>query len=438
MNNSRNRLQKFRTDTYDAIGLAKDATFELIDAVLTTRNAYSLADFSLSPLFRRQWSSVYEALQDCRPNRQKLMKRYIEEIPKDQAELLYVTVAIDHTLSPRVDSPTLKDRGYHHSPSAVQKVNKGHSYSTIAWIPEEQGSWALPLRHERITSFETPISKAAWQLKQVKASLKQPVLALLDSEYGNASWVNQTVDIEADCLIRIRSNCCLWAEPGEYSGRGRPRKHGDQFKLNQQSTWWSASETVKVQDPKLGEIRVGQWSQLHFRNSPSVSMNLLLVERLDLNKKGLLQKPLWLVFIGKEMPPLEKLWSKYLRRFAVDHWYRFIKQRLHWTLPALSTPHQCERWSDLMPLMTWQLWLAKDIVKDYSLPWQKSQSNLTPGRVAQSMLGLLVEIGTPAQVPKPRGKSPGWLKGKKRNKRTRYPMVKKGKSAKKKAKNQKN
>jgi len=104
MNNSINRLEKFRTDTYDALGLAKDATFELIDAILTTRNAYSLADFSLSPLFRRQWSSVYEALQDCRPNRQKLMKRYIEEIPKDD-EALYVTIAIDHTLSPRVDSP---------------------------------------------------------------------------------------------------------------------------------------------------------------------------------------------------------------------------------------------------------------------------------------------------------------------------------------------
>ncbi|WP_293021767.1 hypothetical protein [Moorena sp. SIO3I8] len=62
------------------------------------------------------------------------------------------------------------------------------------------------------------------------------------------------------------------------------------------------------------------------------------------------------------------IWSQYLRRFAVDHWDRFIKQRLPWTFPSLSTPQQCERWSDLMPLMTWQLWLAKDIVKEYHLP----------------------------------------------------------------------
>ena len=151
MNKSRSRLQQFRTDTYNLLGLAKDAIFDLIDAVLTTRTAYCLADFSLSPLFRRQWPSSYESLQDSRPNRQKLMTRYLEEIPLECPSS--VTVAIDHTANPRLDSPTLKDRGYHYSPSGFQKVTEGHDYSTIAWIPEEQGSWALPLRHERIPLF---------------------------------------------------------------------------------------------------------------------------------------------------------------------------------------------------------------------------------------------------------------------------------------------
>jgi hypothetical protein len=36
---------------------------------------------------------------------------------------------------------------------------------------------------------------------------------------------------------------------------------------------------------------------------------------------------------------------------------------------------------------------------------QKPQKNLSPGRVAESMFGLLVEIGTPAKSPKQRGKS---------------------------------
>ncbi|WP_442945068.1 hypothetical protein [Nostoc sp.] len=34
-------------------------------------------------------------------------------------------------------------------------------------------------------------------------------------------------------------------------------------------------------------------------------------------------------------------------------------------------------------------------------------------------------IGTPAQPPKPRGKSPGWTPGKKRHRKNRCPIVKK-------------
>ena len=78
-----------------------------------------------------------------------------------------------------------------------------------------------------------------------------------------------------------------------------------------------------------------------------------------------------------------------------------------------------------MPLMSWQLWLAKDLVVEKRLPWQSDTISLTPRRVAQSMLSLLVAIGTPAQSPKPRGKSPGWAKGNIRTKPPRCPTVKK-------------
>lgn len=78
-----------------------------------------------------------------------------------------------------------------------------------------------------------------------------------------------------------------------------------------------------------------------------------------------------------------------------------------------------------MPLMTWELWLARDIVSDRPLPWQKPLSKLTPGRVAQAMAGILARISTPALAPKLRGKSPGWQTHP-RQRRIRYPIVKKG------------
>ncbi len=70
-------LYGFRQRAHQYLGRAHDATFELIDAVLTTRHVYSFAELSQSPLFRRQWSSAYEALEDSRPQRQRLMRLYL-------------------------------------------------------------------------------------------------------------------------------------------------------------------------------------------------------------------------------------------------------------------------------------------------------------------------------------------------------------------------
>ena len=96
------KLKEFRQAAYKHLGKAHDATFELTDAILTTRNAYSLADLSLSPFLRRKWPSIYEALQDSRPKRQKLMQLYIKQIPIVGRLLL----AGDHTLWPRPDAVT--------------------------------------------------------------------------------------------------------------------------------------------------------------------------------------------------------------------------------------------------------------------------------------------------------------------------------------------
>ena len=89
-------------------------------------------------------------------------------------------------------------------------------------------------------------------------------------------------------------------------------------------------------------------------------LNLIKIQRLEKKKTGNAHQPLWLIWAGKQFLGLEQIWSQYKRRFGVDHWYRFIKQRLHWTLPRFGTTAQCHRWSDLMVNMTWQLWLRCD------------------------------------------------------------------------------
>ena len=46
------KLKAFRQAVYEAFGPARDALFELADAVLLTPSANSFAELSLSPVFR--------------------------------------------------------------------------------------------------------------------------------------------------------------------------------------------------------------------------------------------------------------------------------------------------------------------------------------------------------------------------------------------------
>ncbi|QKD82318.1 hypothetical protein HPC62_09070 [Thermoleptolyngbya sichuanensis A183] len=414
-----NELQQFRQTLYASLGNARDALFDLMDAVLVSACIVSFVRLSQSPVFRRQWSSTYEALRDSRLPRSKVLKLLVQQIPTQQQPLL----AGDASRWNRPAARRLKDRTLSgrtgHAPIA------GQNYSTLAWIAEDRGSWALPLRHERITSFETPASKAAFQLKQVTRQLAVRPLAIYDRGYGNASFVNQTAGIEADLLLRVTSNRCVYGAPPAYRGRGAPAKHGHKMKLNDPDTWSVPVETVEVDDPNWGRVRVSRLSAYHFRKSPKRAMEVLRVEVLETQSSTRRLAPLWLVWLGEQMPPLETLWLHYLRRFAIEHWYRFAKQRLYWTHPQFSSVSATEQWSSLMPLLSWQLWLARKDCTDHPLPWQAPQETLTPGRVAQAFAGILAAIGTPAPAPKPRGKSPGRGKGHKPTPRPCYPMVKK-------------
>lgn len=64
---SLDQLKAFRQGVYTLLGNGRDALFDLMDAVLVTRSVTSFAEFSLSAVFRRRWSSLYEAIADSTP-----------------------------------------------------------------------------------------------------------------------------------------------------------------------------------------------------------------------------------------------------------------------------------------------------------------------------------------------------------------------------------
>ena len=119
------------------------------------------------------------------------------------------------------------------------------------------------------------------------------------------------------------------------------------------------------------------------------------------------------------------IWQAYVHRWPVEPGIRFRKQRLGWTTPQFQHKETGDRWSWLVALAVWLLFLSRPIVEDHPLPWQKPQNKLTPQRVQQSLPLIFAQFGSPARMPKMRGKSPGWPKGRHRTPKQRFKVVKK-------------
>jgi hypothetical protein len=96
------------------------------------------------------------------------------------------------------------------------------------------------------------------------------------------------------------------------------------------TTWWQANEEIAVEDAKFGRLQLRVWHSLHLRQAAMHPVSLSQLQRLDTSSHST-PKPLCLIWIGLESASLNTIWQQYLRRLAIDHWYRFAKQRLHWT-----------------------------------------------------------------------------------------------------------
>jgi hypothetical protein len=71
-------------------------------------------------------------------------------------------------------------------------------------------------------------------------------------------------------------------------------------------------------------------------------------------------------------PNLGLLWRAYVRRFDLEHTFRFLKQALGWTTPRVRHPEQADRWRTWLDLVAFtQLRLARACVADRRLPWER-------------------------------------------------------------------
>jgi hypothetical protein len=299
---------------------------------------------------------------------------------------------------------------------------------------EAHSSWSLPIDVRRVSSEQSAVEVGAEQIRDLSAARCAFPEALdivaCDGKYGHAGFLRSVQGLHCGVVARLRCDRVLFRAAPPLTGKpGRPRIHGERFAFKEPETWGIPDETIELQDPYWGQVRLECWRNLHEKKGVDVPYDVV---RASVHQERS-QPPtaVWLAWLAPQPRAdqcsihTETIWRAYTHRWPIEPGIHFRKETLGWTLPIFHTKEAGDRWTELTALACWIVFLARPLVEDRPLPWQKPQQRLTPQRVQQSIFTIFAQIGSPARPPKPRGKAPGWPKGKARTPKLRYPVVKK-------------
>jgi Transposase DDE domain len=439
------RLSTFRAELHACFTRRADALFELGDALLCAQTPLpSLPHLSLEPVCRRGWGSVYAALARGRVDPERLRDLLVRVLP-DTDPLVF---AVDVTTWPRCDAECSPERGYYYHPSrhsAGQPIIAGWAFQWIAQLGFDRDSWTAPVDARRLQPLDDTDQQAACQVRALLGRLGDggPVpLVVFDAGYDSAQLTLDLAEQRVAVLVRLRADRCFYADPppAPPGKTGRPRRHGAKFNCADPTTWPAPTATLVCHDDQYGTVTVAAWVGLHPKQQrhpghgsggprPIVRGTILRVQVERVPARTRPPKVLWLWWAGPAGVPLDLdlAWRAYIRRFDLEHTIRFCKQTLGWTTPRPRHPEQAERWTWLVLACYAQLRLARAVVADTRLPWERPRppGRLSPVRVCRGFPRLLVRLGSPACAPKPAGHSPGRPKGSRCGPAMRHPAVKK-------------
>ena len=463
------QLQRFREELYQLLKARPDALLDLLDALSGSPTARSVVELSLSPLFRREYSSLSDAIdqffQASQPDQAKAERQALNKalahligryLPAPQRRRFWL-LGTDVVPVSRPFAQTLGDRGFVYQPNPVgnnKPVTIGHQYSVLAFLPEKgrpaDSPWIVPLSVQRVPSGEKARLIGAEQLQTLLQDEAQPFHAALcvqvaDSAYSGAGYLG-CVGAQRNlvCVTRAAENRVFSrqfsAEPGE-SGQGHPRWYGAAFDLKDHTTWGPPDETAETtfttRRGRTYRVRLQGWHNLLMHGKRDLPMHrypftLLRAVVLDEQGQPVFQRALWLIVLGERRRELSlrETWEAYGQRYDLEHYFRFGKQRL--LMAAYQTPdveHE-ENWLTLVQLATVQLWLARDLAGIRLRPWerylpQRASGEASPSQVQRDWERIIRLTGTPAQPPKRRGNAPGRAKGVCPDRRPRRPVIKK-------------
>jgi hypothetical protein len=433
-------LNRFRAGLYSCLTRRADAFFEASDAVLYTPSRVSdLARLSLQPVHRRGHGALYDAFNAGRidTGRFSVLLAGLPvtrmPAPKDREQIV---LAIDVSNWLRPDAATSPDRSFCHTYSRGQGqgvIIPGWRYSWIAALEPGATSWTGVLDVCRLGPGVDETMASAEQIRGVITRLHQAgqwkpgdlkILVVMDSGYDVTRLAWLLADLPVILVARVRSNRVFYAPAGQRKGptKGRGPRHGHKLVLADQKTWPEPSQGLVSQTSRYGAAKTASFDRHHQRverrggwashqgDLPIIEGTVirLVVEHLPGDR---VPDPVWLwcSTTGGDSDDIVHYQSMYLRRFDLEHTFRFCKQALGWTRPMLRDPNAADKWTWLIVAVYTQLRLSRPIVADHRLPWQPrlAATVLTPARVRAGFPRLHQIITHPANPPKASRPGPG-------------------------------
>jgi hypothetical protein len=441
------RLITLRVGIHASFSARADTLFEMTDALSCDPTPLpSLPYLSLRPEHRRGHGALYQALGRGRVDPEAMRAALTGALDPSRGAVF----AVDASGWPRPYAATSPARTHNHDATLATRTGgaaatvPGWRYSWLVQPGRRGSSWVVPADVTRIDPTRTPAEVAVAQIRRLVVRLRGqdptvvPIVAL-DAEYTLAAVAGPLADTPVQVVLRLRRSSVRYTDPPPPPpGRGgRPRRHGHRIKLCDPSSWPAPDQSATLPataEAPAATVRV--WHRVHPQPSEQVhepgndrtrntNRRLIHGSLLHIRPAEPGQPDLWLSWSGPAGSfDLHRVVAAYQRRFGTEHFLRFIKQDLAWTLPRFRHPEQADRWSLLVAAAYAQLALARPLVGS-DTPWHR-RGRQTPRRVKAGFARLLRLLGTPAKPPQPCKPGPGRPKGRRNQaKHPRHPVVKK-------------
>jgi hypothetical protein len=447
-------LTRFRQALYECLPTRADALFELTDAALCAEGPVtSLVELSLAAEHRRGHGSLYEGVNQGRIDIEGFRTVLARQpIPRCEQGRIVLAIDVSHWLRP--DANTSPERLFCHTYGRGRgqaQMIPGWPYSFVAALEPGRSSWTAMLDVVRMRPEDDHTSLAASQLRCVVNRLTtaghwragDPQIWIVgDSGYDGSRLAFLLADLPVAILVRLRSDRVLRfpAPPRAPGTRGRGIRHGARFEFGDPGSWPAPAQATVTDTTRYGAAHAQSWDRLHTKLTrvgawakheellPIVEGTVIRLQVGHLPGTGT-PKPLWLWYsttphdVATGAGEVDRLWQMFLRRFDVEHTFRFLKQTLGWTKPRVRDPQAADRWTWLLIAAYTQLRLARPLVEDLRRPWERTPitpARLSPARVRRGFRRVRPVSGVPANAPKFCRPGPGRPAGSRNTSRARH------------------